>query len=209
MPRIKDMTCIETFGPVMFNTRTWEENTQVVDPVTGCIPWQGGAWHVQKYGMVTMWDAKSGKKKMTTAHRASYIMNVESSITRSDYIIHTCGNHACVNPAHLFRGTNSGDSVRIKKENGRWIKRQSRYGHRKSQVNRVYRFTVEQLIYTRNHTTREVQQYFNMSKRDSYLLRHYCNTKYGLKWIAAIEHKYDTNGVMKPGYKPELSVEFK
>ena len=195
----------QQFGDILVDVIQWEEKTKL-DPATGCLEWTG-ATHPQNYGMVMVWDTETGKKKMATTHRVAYKMAVNSNITRSDFVIQTCCNHRCVNPLHLTLGSNSGDSTRIRKAAGKYIKRMSRYAHKQSQT-RQYNYTVEQLIYCRNHTNRETLAHFNVDLKDVNQIRDYLHPIRGFKWLALIEHKYDTNGKMLSGYEPELAIEF-
>lgn len=65
-----------------------------------CWIWQGGKNNVG-YGMIRA--NTSGPTKMGTVHRVmadSAGMNIVGT-----NVLHTCRNHACANPAHLFTGT--------------------------------------------------------------------------------------------------------
>jgi hypothetical protein len=198
----------ETFNDIMVNMVQWRELTNKTEP-NGCILWQGLGRHPQGYGMIMVWDSETGKRKMALAHRLAYKIGVDSTITPQDYIIQTCGNPLCVAPTHLFRGKSSADSIRLKKARGAYHKRGTRYAHKTSQKNHVYKHTVEQLIWASTRSIKDIQARYNLHYEAARRLRYLGGTgPRAFKWIQLIRHKYTEDGILKPGYFPELSAEF-
>jgi Autographiviridae endonuclease len=81
--------------------------------ITPCWEWTG---HLDSkgYGRLRV-DGKT-----TGAHRISWVL-YNSPITSSDFICHRCDNPPCVNPLHLFKGTNI-DNVRDAQSKNRYEK---------------------------------------------------------------------------------------
>ena len=76
----------------------------------GCWEWQGNK-DMEGYGRI------SWKSKMTKAHRLIYEL-FEMPIPEGLCVLHKCDNPGCVNPDHLFTGTNY-DNIADRNAKGR------------------------------------------------------------------------------------------
>lgn len=78
----------------------------------GCIPWMGPKTY-KGYGYIRIGN---GYSMRTTAHRVAWVL-VNGNLKPALLVLHKCDNPSCVNPDHLFLGSQADNTADMVSKN--------------------------------------------------------------------------------------------
>lgn len=89
------------------------EDSYIPEPNSGCWLWLGPFFMRGDYGCFSC-----GRRTMVRAHRLAY--EIYCDAPGDEHVLHTCDMPSCVNPDHLFLGSQA-DNMRDKAMKGRQL----------------------------------------------------------------------------------------
>jgi hypothetical protein len=135
-------------------TRFWK----MVDKTTsGCWLWRG-AKNYGRYGR--FYDGT----KLVYAHIYSFLL-AGNILLPGNYVLHTCDKPVCVNPAHLFQGTQK-DNVQDCKQ-----KQINNFGAKNGQAKLTEKQVKEIIIKLSLHSDNALATQYNVSRTRIYAIR--------------------------------------
>lgn len=151
------------------------------DPVTGCIPW-AGVFNNIGYPFIGVRDFATDKYKMVTAHRLALTIKLGRAIRPGMNANHTCHRKDCVNPDHLFEGTQQqkiADMIRDGVKTGSPTGPRGAYNHK--QHGRTYKYSEAEIQLIRTSRPRDIAVMYQCSiQRANAMKRGFI---YGYLWL--------------------------
>jgi hypothetical protein len=135
------------------------ERLSIPEPNSGCWLWLGSL-NDDGYGSIIV-PVNNGSWKRRGAHRISWIAH-NGEIPDGLSVLHHCDNRPCINPDHLFLGTQT-DNVQDMHAKGRW---QATYQHGEdSHLCKLTEQNVRRILASTDKSSRELAREFSISQR--------------------------------------------
>lgn len=134
----------------------------------GCINWTGIVSNVG-YGFIGFkrrMEDHSDTTRMMSVHRLAWMLHHNRAPAKPN-INHTCHNKLCVNPEHLYEGTQQEKLVEMRRDNiymgGRPVGT-SGYAYNHKQQNRTYKYSEAEIDWVRTAPIDDIAKKYNITR---------------------------------------------
>lgn len=159
------------------NLEHWQKHQE--PQANGCINWTGVTSNVG-YGFVGFTYADGRKTPsgndggMMTCHRLQFLMTHGRHPNKRN-VNHSCSNKLCINPDHLYEGTQQEKLEEMRRDNiymGGRAKGTTGYAYNHKQKNRVYKYTEEEIDFVRTASLEDIVKRYNITREVASRKRH-------------------------------------
>lgn len=167
----------------LVDMKKWKERQEQQN--NGCIYYKG-VNHIQGYQFVHYINAATDKRGQMTAHRFAMMLKLDRALSPKEQVIHTCSHTGddytkCVNPDHLYVG-DAKQRMKTMKDAGRQQQGPRALRALAPQGKRVYKYSIDEMLYMRKHTTAEIREKFGVTAKQAAKLSEMFKKRYA--WLA-------------------------
>lgn len=176
----------------LVNLELFRRNQKIMP--SGCIEWTGVRNNIG-YGFIGFrpvipgtQTAKPGGQGMMTAHRLAFMVQHGRMPTKRN-VNHTCNNKLCVNPDHLYEGTQAEKLAQMHRDGikGRRELGSTGYAYNHKQHNRHYKYSEREIQWLRTADFDEIANRYGISRAKAATKQHAFRN--GYKWLPLPEVK--------------------
>lgn len=165
-------------GNLLFNFNYIDSKYKIGAP-DDCWEWFG-ATHRQGYGMCGYINATTEKRHMTVVHRPLMMRHLGRELSHDEFVIKTCSNEKCCNPAHYIVGDHQTKSENMYANDRQAKNIQKEAGITRKQ-NRRYKYDEATIAWVRDAETADIAQRFNIGLIQAGQLR--WGMRKNFKWL--------------------------
>lgn len=153
-------TAKDRVGSRIVNLDVFYRN-QTTHAESGCSIWTGMHTRIG-YPFIGFRDTVTDKTGLMTAHRLSLMIKLGRDIAPGMNANHTCHRRNCVNPDHLYEGTQAEKMATMAQDN-RLDRGAARGSYHHKQARRNYAYSEEEVVWARTATNQELMAKYGMA----------------------------------------------
>ena len=152
-------TAKDRVGSRIVNLDVFYRN-QTTHAESGCSIWTGMHTRIG-YPFIGFRDTVTDKTGLMTAHRLSLMIKLGRDIAPGMNANHTCHRRNCVNPDHLYEGTQAEKMATMAQDN-RLDRGAARGSYHHKQARRNYVYSEAEVVWAREATNQELMAKYNI-----------------------------------------------